>query len=83
MIVTYAFERVPRAWIEQTRPGGDMVFPWTRLGYFALTIGKDGRSARGWLHGLARFMHACGATRTPTHPGVHADRDPPAVSRLG
>ncbi|MFE3200178.1 methyltransferase domain-containing protein [Embleya sp. NPDC059237] len=76
LIATYAVERVPRAWIEQTTPGGDIVFPWTRLGYFALTIGKDGRSASGWLHGLAQFMNARGTPTTPTHRQVRADRDP-------
>ncbi|MEU0936962.1 methyltransferase domain-containing protein [Embleya sp. NPDC005971] len=76
LIATYAVDRVPRAWIEQTRPGGDIVFPWTRLGYFALTTGKDGRSATGRLHGLAQFMNARGTATTPTHREVRADRDP-------
>ncbi|OPC76971.1 hypothetical protein B4N89_41000 [Embleya scabrispora] len=38
-----------------------------------LTTAKDGRSATGWLHGLAQFMNARG---TPTHRHVRADRDP-------
>ncbi|MYS80291.1 hypothetical protein [Embleya scabrispora] len=73
LIATYAVDRVPRAWIEQTTPGGDIVFPWIRLGYFALTTAKDGRSATGWLHGLAQFMNARG---TPTHRHIRADRHP-------
>ncbi|WP_331767740.1 methyltransferase domain-containing protein [Embleya sp. NBC_00896] len=76
IVATYAVERVPRAWIEQTTPGGDIVFPWTRLGYFALTVAKDGRSATGWLHGLAQFMNARDTPATPTHRQVRADRDP-------
>ncbi|GCE02259.1 methyltransferase domain-containing protein [Embleya hyalina] len=76
LIATYAVDRVPRAWIEQTTPGGDIVLPWTRLGYFALTTAKDGRSASGWLHGLAQFMNARGTPTAPTHRQVRADRDP-------
>jgi protein-L-isoaspartate(D-aspartate) O-methyltransferase len=56
LIATYAVERVPWAWIAQTRPGGRIVFPWGRLGHVALTVADDGHSASGWVQGLAMFM---------------------------
>ncbi|WP_406292779.1 methyltransferase domain-containing protein [Embleya sp. NBC_00888] len=56
VIATYAVEHVPWAWIEQLRPGGDLVFPLGRMGHFAATVADDHRSARGWMHGLAQFM---------------------------
>ncbi|WP_051718136.1 methyltransferase domain-containing protein [Streptomyces megasporus] len=66
VIATYAVEKVPWAWVEQTRPGGRIVTPWGRLGHVALTVAEDGRSASGWVQGLAQFM--------PTR-GVHPGRD--------
>ncbi|WP_033825564.1 methyltransferase domain-containing protein [Kitasatospora sp. MBT63] len=60
VIATYAVERVPWAWVEQTAPGGRIVTPWGRLGHVALTVADDGRSASGWIQGLGQFM----ATRT-------------------
>ncbi|MEU0938060.1 methyltransferase domain-containing protein [Embleya sp. NPDC005971] len=60
VIATYAVDHVPWAWIEQTVPGGDLVFPLGRMGHFAVTVADDHRSARGWMHGLAQFMHARG-----------------------
>ncbi|MFJ5819360.1 methyltransferase domain-containing protein [Streptomyces sp. NPDC093108] len=56
VISTYAVERIPWAWVEQTRPGGRIVTPWGRLGHVALTVAEDGRSATGWVQGLAQFM---------------------------
>ncbi|WP_349294371.1 methyltransferase domain-containing protein [Streptomyces sp. HU2014] len=56
VVSTYAVESVPWAWIEQTRPGGRIVTPWGRLGHVALTVADDGRSASGWMQGLAAFM---------------------------
>ncbi|WP_039938909.1 methyltransferase domain-containing protein [Streptomyces himastatinicus] len=64
VIATYAVDRVPWAWAEQTRPGGRIVVPWGRLGHVALTVADDGRSASGWVQGLATFMPARG-----TDPG--------------
>jgi len=58
VISTYAVERVPWAWVAQTRPGGRVVTPWGRLGHVALTVAEDGRSASGWIQGLATFMPA-------------------------
>ncbi|MFI6586193.1 methyltransferase domain-containing protein [Embleya sp. NPDC050493] len=60
VISTYAVERVPWAWIAQARPGGRVVTPWGRLGHVALTVAEDGRSASGWVQGLATFMPARG-----------------------
>ncbi|MFF0295223.1 methyltransferase domain-containing protein [Kitasatospora sp. NPDC004614] len=56
VIATYAVEEIPWAWIEQTAPGGRIVTPWGRLGHVALTVAEDGKSATGWMQGLARFM---------------------------
>ncbi|MGA5135363.1 methyltransferase domain-containing protein [Streptomyces olivoreticuli] len=56
VVSTYAVESVPWAWIEQTRPGGRIVTPWGRLGHVALTVADDGKSATGWMQGLAAFM---------------------------
>ncbi|WP_317440788.1 hypothetical protein [Streptomyces collinus] len=53
---TYAVERIPWAWVEQTKPGGRIVTPWGRLGHVALTVADDARSATGWVQGLAQFM---------------------------
>ncbi|MBY8845549.1 methyltransferase domain-containing protein [Streptomyces sp. SP2-10] len=56
VIATYAVERIPWAWVEQTNPGGRIVTPWGRLGHVALTVADDARSATGWVQGLAQFM---------------------------
>ncbi|WP_405656953.1 protein-L-isoaspartate O-methyltransferase [Streptomyces sp. RK9] len=60
VIATYAVERIPWAWLAQTRPGGRIVAPWGRLGHVALTVAEDGQSATGWVQGLAQFMPARG-----------------------
>lgn len=60
LIATYAVEDVPWSWVAQTRPGGRIVAPWGRLGHVALTVAADGRSATGWVQGLAQFMPARG-----------------------
>ncbi|MDH6578546.1 methyltransferase domain-containing protein [Kitasatospora sp. MAP5-34] len=57
-IATYAVDRVPWGWVEQTKPGGRIVTPWGRLGHVALTVAADHRSATGWMQGLAKFMPA-------------------------
>ncbi|MFD0278075.1 methyltransferase domain-containing protein [Kitasatospora sp. NPDC127111] len=56
LIATYAVERVPWRWVEAVRPGGRLVVPWGRLGHVALDVATDGRSATGWIQGLAQFM---------------------------
>jgi protein-L-isoaspartate O-methyltransferase len=60
VIATYAVDTVPWAWVEQCAPGGRVVFPWGRLGHVALTVAEDGKSASGWVQGLAQFMPARG-----------------------
>lgn len=68
VIATYAVDRVPWAWVEQTWPGGRIVTPWGRLGHIALTVADDGRSASGWMQGLATFMPARGVDQgLPLH----------------
>ncbi|GGR08403.1 methyltransferase domain-containing protein [Kitasatospora griseola] len=90
VIATYAVERIPWSWIEQTVPGGRLVVPWGRLGHVALTVADDHRTATGWLQGLAQFMPdrtstAVGAPArgfadirrgTPPGPERRIDRDP-------
>ncbi len=56
VIATYAVERVPWTWVVACRPGGRIVHPWGRLGHVALTVAADGRSASGFVQGLAQFM---------------------------
>lgn len=65
VISTYAVDRVPWAWVAQTRPGGRIVTPWGRLGHVALKVAADGRSATGWMQGLAQFM----PSRDEARPG--------------
>lgn len=77
VISTYAVERVPWAWIAQARPGGRVVTPWGRLGHLALTVADDGRSASGWVQGLATFMPARGA------PGERRFADVRGVTTAG
>ncbi|MFC9222343.1 methyltransferase domain-containing protein [Streptomyces hygroscopicus] len=73
VISTYAVDRVPWAWIEQTRPGGRIVTPWGRLGHVALTVADDGRSASGWVQGLATFMPVRGTGRARDFAQVRGD----------
>ncbi|MFE3203058.1 methyltransferase domain-containing protein [Embleya sp. NPDC059237] len=80
VIAAYAVDRVPWAWIDQTAPGGDLVFPLGRMGHFAVTIADDHRSARGWMHGLAQFMNArdtpAPAATVRSYTQVRAGRPP-------
>ncbi|GGZ98212.1 hypothetical protein GCM10010371_67450 [Streptomyces subrutilus] len=76
LIATYAVDEVPWAWIEQTRPGGRIVFPWGRLGHFALTVADDGKSATGWVQGLGMFMPSRGTDQGRQH---HTIRDTAAA----
>ncbi|MFF7094489.1 methyltransferase domain-containing protein [Streptomyces rubradiris] len=77
VMATYAVERIPWAWVAQTRPGGRVVAPWGRLGHVALTVADDGRSATGWVQGLAQFMPDRGALRRePGFTQVRARSEP-------
>jgi protein-L-isoaspartate(D-aspartate) O-methyltransferase len=60
VVSTYAVDEVPWAWVEQVSPGSRIVAPWGQLGHVALTVAEDGRSATGWMQGLAQFMPARG-----------------------
>ncbi|MDX2395206.1 hypothetical protein NJL88_35170 [Streptomyces sp. DK15] len=69
----------------QTRPGGRLVIPWSRLGTIALTVADDGKSATGWVQGLATFMPGRGTDQgreyhairsgAATDRSAHVDRD--------
>lgn len=61
ILVTVGVHEVPRAWIEQTRPGGVLVMPWgTRYSgqnaVVRLAVADDG-TASGRFTGATRFMH--------------------------
>ncbi|MBB5933331.1 methyltransferase domain-containing protein [Streptomyces zagrosensis] len=81
VISTYAVEAIPWTWIVQTRPGGRIVTPWGRLGHVALTVAADGRSAHGWMQGLAQFMPARHAPTNCTYPAIRG-AGPPADERF-
>ncbi|MBP2400789.1 protein-L-isoaspartate O-methyltransferase [Streptomyces syringium] len=76
VISTYAVEDVPWSWIEKTRPGGRIVTPWGRLGHVALTVAEDGRTATGWMQGLAAFMPSRTATSRRGWAQVRGDQAP-------
>ncbi|MFC8074323.1 methyltransferase domain-containing protein [Streptomyces sp. NPDC057307] len=63
VMATFAVDEVPWSWVARTRPGGRIVTPWGRLGHVALTVAEDGRSATGWMQGLAQFMPARGTAQ--------------------
>ncbi|MGC0423539.1 hypothetical protein ABIA38_009088 [Embleya sp. AB8] len=56
------------------------MFPLGRPGRFAVTVADDHRSARGWMHGLARFMSTRGtpapAATVRSYTQVRAARAP-------
>ncbi|MFE6775480.1 methyltransferase domain-containing protein [Streptomyces sp. NPDC057702] len=85
VISTYAVDTVPWPWIAQTRPGGRIVTPWGHLGHVALTVADDGRSASGWVQGLAQFMPArhTSTSQAPTSRTYRAVRGtgPPGEER--
>lgn len=76
VISTFAVESVPYAWIAQTRPGGQIVLPWGRLGHLALTVAADGRSASGRVRGLATFMLSRGTPTSLAYGLVRGDGQP-------
>lgn len=73
IVSTAAVQRIPWAWVEQTRPGGRIVTPWGTSfhnGTLArLDVAADGRSATGPFGGNAGFMWVRGQ-RTP-HGTLH------------
>ncbi|MFD9536282.1 protein-L-isoaspartate O-methyltransferase [Streptomyces sp. NPDC060010] len=81
VIATYAVDEVPWAWVEQTRSGGRLVFPWGRLGHVALTVADDGKSATGWVQGLGMFMPSRGTDQGREHHAIRGD-DPAAVREV-
>jgi protein-L-isoaspartate O-methyltransferase len=84
VISTYAVDRIPWAWVEQARPGGRIVTPWGHLGHVALTVAADGRSASGWVQGLAQFMAArADLTHGRGYSEVRGDRDPASEQAVG
>ncbi|MDT0447032.1 methyltransferase domain-containing protein [Streptomyces johnsoniae] len=80
IIATYAVERIPWAWVAQTRPGGRIVAPWGWLGHVALTVAEDGRSAAGWIQGLATFMPGRGAAPARSWRDVRGSAPAPEQS---
>ncbi|CAL9578183.1 Protein-L-isoaspartate O-methyltransferase [Streptomyces sp. enrichment culture] len=69
VIATCSVGEVPRAWIEQTRPGGVIVTPWGPTyggeAVARLTVGDDG-TASGHFVGSSAFMRLR-AQRVPRH----------------
>lgn len=63
--VTCGVRDIPYAWVEQTRPGGRIVLPWTALQRIvALTVHADG-TATGRFHGECSFMMLRDQRRPP------------------
>lgn len=82
LIATCAVDAVPWEWIEQTRPGGIIVFPWGRLGTIALTVADDGASARGWVHGLGMFMPSRGTHQGREFHQIRSDGGPEREAKV-
>ncbi|MEV4096483.1 methyltransferase domain-containing protein [Streptosporangium saharense] len=61
ILVTAGVRNVPRAWIEQTRPGGVIVMPWgthyTGQSAVARLVVNDDGTASGRFSWATRFMH--------------------------
>ncbi|MFC4587443.1 methyltransferase domain-containing protein [Sphaerisporangium corydalis] len=90
--VTCGVVTVPYAWVEQTRPGGTIAFPWMpefEPGHkVSLTVGRDG-TATGRFSGGARYMMLRGQRTpdSPTYEGAYRKReatlDPRRIFRSG
>ncbi|WP_369266302.1 protein-L-isoaspartate O-methyltransferase family protein [Streptomyces harbinensis] len=75
--VTCGIHDIPYAWIEQTRPGGRVVLPWTPVyRVTALTVAEDG-TASGRFHDACAFMAMRNQRRLPGSevPGDAEDRE--------
>jgi protein-L-isoaspartate(D-aspartate) O-methyltransferase len=58
IVATAAAQRIPYAWVEQTRPGGRILLPWANSytgAMVALTVDEHG-SANGTIVGESSFM---------------------------
>ncbi|MEU9194915.1 methyltransferase domain-containing protein [Streptomyces hundungensis] len=75
IIATCGLRSIPRAWVEQSRPGGVVVAPWGTHysngdAVARLVVADDGESASGLFTGSVEFMKA----RTQRRPLVpHAE----------
>jgi protein-L-isoaspartate(D-aspartate) O-methyltransferase len=82
VVATFSVDRVPPAWIEQTRLGGRIVTPWTSAwcsyGTLALSTGPGG-TARGRFHPFASFM----PMRTPQLQGTDGAHAAAVSDRAG
>lgn len=83
--VTCAVERVPHAWIEQVRPGGVIVLPWScglpRGRRMRLTVRGDG-TAIGRFAGPATFTMLRSQRREMVWNAHHADQAERGLTRL-
>ncbi|MBC3991469.1 methyltransferase domain-containing protein [Streptomyces sp. AC563] len=59
VVATCSVREVPRAWVEQVRPGGVILTPWESpwacYGLVRLVVGAEGL-ASGWFHPHSAFM---------------------------
>lgn len=71
--VTCAVREVPFAWVEQTRPGGVIVAPWSpvQVRGHKLRLRATGDRAIGRLHGGTAFMTA--RSQRPGHPSPQGE----------
>ncbi|MFI6689388.1 protein-L-isoaspartate(D-aspartate) O-methyltransferase [Streptomyces sp. NPDC050485] len=80
---TAAVQRVPAAWIAQTRPGGLITTPFhtslADFGLLKLTVADDGQSASGTFAGTVSFMWLR-QQRPPGTPDTPASDDEPRVT---
>ncbi|GGX90000.1 methyltransferase domain-containing protein [Streptomyces hiroshimensis] len=56
VLCTASANRVPRAWIEQTRPGGVILTPYRGLALPRLVVADDGKTASGPIVDAMSFM---------------------------
>ncbi|MBP0448622.1 methyltransferase [Kitasatospora sp. RG8] len=73
VVATCAVQKIPPAWVDQTRPGGTILTPWdnpwAHWGLLHLLVGDDG-TAVGWYSPDSAFM----LMRTQrTHLGIYRD----------
>ncbi|MET9694511.1 methyltransferase domain-containing protein [Streptomyces sp. NPDC006514] len=70
-LATFSVDHIPHAWLNQLRPGGRIVTPWTSAwcsyGTLALTAAEDGQ-AQGRFHSFASFMQMARPDAEPDQP---------------